>query len=563
MTPAQDLLLQGGRVVDGSGAPAFDADIRVRGDRILAIAPDLPTAGARVLDASGCFVTPGFIDTHTHYDAALFWDPRCSPIATHGVTTVLIGNCALGLAPVRPSRVSALSALFSFVEDLPRELFETQIPWSWESFPDYARHLSAMPLGVNVCALVSHSLLREEAMGPAAWQRAATPAEAAAIASLTAEALSSGARGLSTSRLDRSPAGELVPSYYADDAEFRAIFEVLGRHGGILQMIPRLAIDDEWAEDLQRMGALARGWPVPVVSNAIYQRPDDPSVTPRMLGIARELRASGVDFRHLASPRSIELVLNFHQCMVFLYVPAWNALVQGGLDPAERMRRLASAEWRAEARAQWDSVREGFPRPGAEHILRIVSVGRPELEPWLGQSLSAWMAGRFAHASDALAYWVLENGLETELAFSYTNTDPDAVAQLMRAEETLVSASDAGAHIAMFDGAGDTTLLLTRHVRDRRDLPLEEAVRRLSAEPARLLRLAGRGLLREGAFADITVFDPEALAWHREERARDLPGGRSRFRRPPGGFRFTLVNGEVVQQDGLATASLPARFLTG
>ena len=205
MTPAQDLLLQGGRVVDGSGAPAFDADIRIRGDRILAIAPDLPTAGARVLDASGCFVTPGFIDTHTHYDAALFWDPRCSPIATHGVTTVLIGNCALGLAPVRPSRVSALSALFSFVEDLPRELFETQIPWSWESFPDYARHLSAMPLGVNVCALVSHSLLREEAMGPAAWQRAATPAEAAAIASLTAEALSSGARGLSTSRLDRSP----------------------------------------------------------------------------------------------------------------------------------------------------------------------------------------------------------------------------------------------------------------------------------------------------------------------------------------------------------------------
>lgn len=563
MNPARDLLLRGGRVVDGSGAPAFDADVRIRGDRIIAIAPGLPVDGARVLDASGCFVSPGFIDTHTHYDAALFWDPRCDPIATHGVTTVLIGNCALGLAPVRRAGIGALSALFSFVEDLPRELFETEIPWSWESFPDYAKHLSTMPLGVNVCALVSHSLLREAIMGRAAWERAATAVETYAIARLAAEALQAGARGVSTSRLDRSPAGELVPSYHADDAEFGALFAVLEQHEGILQMIPRLAIDDEWAEDLQRVGALARGWRVPVISNAIYQRPDDPGVAPRMLGIAGELRAAGADFRHLASPRSIELVLNFHQCMVFLYVPAWNALVQGGLDSSERLRRLASPEWRAEARAQWDAVREGFPRAGAEHILRIVSVGEPAFEPLLGQPFSAWMGNRFTHVSDALAQWVLENALETELAFSYTNTDPAVVAGLLCAEETLVSASDAGAHIAMFDGAGDTTLLLTRHVRERGDLSLEHAVQRLSAEPARLLGLADRGLLRVGALADIAVFDLSALAWRPEVRVRDVPGGRPRFRRPPGGFRYTLVNGEVVQQEGVATDALPARFLGG
>ena len=556
-------LIKGGQIVDGTGAKPYAADVRVRDGRIVEIGPDLDPGSDRVYDAKGCYVTPGFIDTHTHYDGSLFWDPTCDPIIQHGVTTLLIGNCGLGLAPVRKEQVSGLAHLFSYIEDLPRDVFEAEVPWNWETYPEYAREMKSRKFGVNIVSLISHSLLRTYEIGDEAWKRASTPEEISRIALAYSEALNAGAFGFSTSRFDRSPAGDLVPSFYSDSAELEALFAATADKKCIVQIIPDMGDIKMQEKDLREMGGYsARHGGVPVISNGIYQRPDDPNYAPTLVGVAKDIQAKGGNFFFLASPRSIELLINFHQCMNFIYVPAWNELVQPDLAKDEKLRRLADPEWRAKARADWDAVKEGFPSGGMERLFRIVKVGKPENEKYLSQTFDAILDARDGHSSDILADWVLENDLEAEFVYPFTNTDVAEVGQLLASEVSLISASDAGAHIGMFDGAGDVTLVLTRHVRDRGDMTLEVAVKRMTSDQAELLGLADRGTLKVGAHADIAVFDLDALSWEPEKKVADIPGGRQRFRRPAGGFRYTFVNGALAQENGELTGTLAARFLS-
>ena len=560
---ADDLLIKGGTIVDGTGRPAYPADIRISDGRIVEIGPDLETGSSTVHDASGCYVTPGFIDTHTHYDGSLFWDPSCDPIVQHGVTTLLIGNCGLGLAPVRKEQVSGLAQLFSYIEDLPRDVFEAEVPWSWETFPEYAREMKSRKFGVNIVSLISHSLLRTYEIGDEAWRRASTDEEISRIALAYAEALEAGAFGFSTSRFGRSPAGELVPSFYSDAHELESLFAVTNAHKAIVQIIPDMADIDQQERDLREMGAYsARHGGVAVVSNGIFQRPDDPGYAPRLVGVGKDIQASGGNFFFLASPRSIELLISFHQCMSFIYVPAWNAVVQPDVPLEEKQRRLADPAWRDQARADWDAVKEGFPSGSMSRSFRIVKVGRPDYERYLGKTFDQILDERGGHPSDVLADWVLENHFEAEFVYPFTNTDVAEVGQLLASEVSLISASDAGAHIGMFDGAGDVTLVLTRHVRDRSDMTLEVAVKRMTRDQAQLLGLKDRGILEAGAIADIAVFDLAQLHWDIEQKVHDIPGGRPRFRRPSGGFRYTFVNGVLAQENGQPTGALPARFLS-
>lgn len=554
-------LIRGARILDGTGAPAYPGDIRIAAGRIAEIGVGLKPQGEPEFDASGCYVSPGFIDTHTHYDASLFWDPCCDPISHHGVTTVLIGNCGLGLAPIKKQGIAELSALFSYIEDLPRSVFETEIPWNWETFPEYAGVMRARSYGVNIASLVSHSLLRLDQAGQEAWQRASTPDERGRIAAAVDAAMAAGAFGVSTSRFDRSPAGDLVPSYHADDAELEDIFSTVARHRGIVQMIPDMGSLTGQEADLRRLGSFARRHKTSLISNQIYQRPDDPSYASTLIEVARQMRADGIPFHFLASPRSIELLVNFHQCMVFMYMPSWNEIVQPGVPAEKKRAMLSDPQWRAQARADWDAVKEGFPSGGVERLFRIVKVGTPKYESLLGHSFDRILDERGGHPSDVIADWALENNLDAEFVYPFTNTDTDEVGRLLKADESLISASDAGAHIGMFDGAGDTTLVLARHVRERGDLTLEEAVKRMSHDQAELLGLADRGVIKPGAIADLAVFDLDALHWDIEKKVTDVPGGKPRFRRPAGGFRYTFVNGIAVQCEGKATGQLPAKFL--
>jgi N-acyl-D-aspartate/D-glutamate deacylase len=545
-------------VIDGTGSTGFEADVRVGNGRIVELGRNLSRNGEDELDASGCVITPGFIDSHTHYDATLFWDPRCDPIVQHGVTTVLIGNCGLGMAPVRPQETGALGALFSYIEDLPKQVFETQVPWNWESYGAYAAAMRRRPWGLHIASCVSHSLLRQYVIGPDAWERSSTEVEAAQIARLAAEAMEAGAVGVSTSRFDRNPDGRVVPSWYADDAEFDKIFAAVAPYKGIIQTIPTQDDPAKWDDDLRWMGRLSAKYGCPVLSNHIGQRPDNPDNAPRLLEVAREIRRKGGDVRHMISPRSIDIVMNFYQSMVFIYVPAWNEVLQGGLSRDEKKRMLADPQWRARARADFD--KSSIPGP-LLNAYQFIQVAKPELERWIAHSFGDLLAERGGHPSDVLADWGLENDLDAELLYPLTNTDPVAVGELLAAPENLVSGSDAGAHIAMFDGAGDSTLILTRHVRERGDLTLEEAVRRMTKEQADFLGLKERGIVAPGAVADLTVFKLDELQYGRAVKIGDIPGGAKRFRRPAGGYRYTLVEGVLAQSFGEATEALPGRFL--
>lgn len=233
-----DLLITRGLVIDGTGAPGRMADVRIRNGRVAEIAPDLQPLGEPVIDAAGAVVAPGFIDSHTHFDATIYWDPLCDPMPQHGVTSVVAGNCSLGLAPVRPADRRSQVDVYSYIEDLPVELLDSAIPWNWESFADYGRALSARKLGVNLLAFVGHSQIRSYVMGEAAWERAARPDEIAAMRAELDRALAAGALGMSFSLYDKDREGRPVPSCLADDAEMDALCATLGAHGATLQFVP-------------------------------------------------------------------------------------------------------------------------------------------------------------------------------------------------------------------------------------------------------------------------------------------------------------------------------------
>ena len=549
-----DLLIRGGTVVDGLGGPPRRADVRVRQGRIAEIGDGLGRNGEEVIDATGAYVTPGFIDTHTHFDASLYWDPLCDPMLQHGVTTVLIGNCGLGLAPLRKEDREGLVNLFAYIEDLPAHVLRREIPWAWEDFPGYARDMAQRSFGPNVSLLVSHSLLRQWVMGDDAWSRAATPAEIARMTQQLGEALSCGARGLSSSFFDRTAQGDFVPSAFADDAEFDSLFRALGARGAICQIIPRVWDCELAIEDLERLGVPAGRHKVTIISNGIYQRPDDPTAHVRLQDCARRLEAAGAKVRHLASPRPIELPFRLNDCFAFGTISAWREVVTTTADKAAMLR---DPDWRARARADWAG--SGFSR--RTELTRITHASKAELQPWVGRSLASLAAERGGDVSDVLADWFLDNDLDAQLVVPISNLDYDAVGAILADPVNIISGSDAGAHYQMFSGAGDSTLVLTRHVRERPDLTLEQAVKKMTADQAELLGLSDRGALAPDKAADIAIFALEELHWGAEFMVEDVPGGGRRFTRPPGGVRHTIVNGVLAHSVGADVRELPGRMM--
>lgn len=553
-----DLLIRNGTVIDGTGAPGERADIRVRGGRIAEIGPSLESLGETNIDASGTFVTPGFIDSHTHFDAAIHWDPMCDPMPQHGVTTVLAGNCSLGFAPMKARDRKPQIDVFSYLEDLPADMLENALNWDWESFADYARAISEMKLGVNMMAFVGHAQIRSFVMGDAAWDRAATAAEVAAMAALLDEALRTGAPGMSFSLYDKDPEGRPVPSCLADDAELDALIAKLGEYGGLFQFVPADTTDAIIAH-LEWLGGFLGRHGVTGLYNTLVHLDSDPQRSHRLVACLEDLAARGITILGMVSPRHMEMEIGFERSMALIAVPAWNELIQA---PAGHKRQMIDdPDWRDRARRDVDahvSVLFPFDKP---ELLVVNSVGKPEFQPWFGRTLADIAGEHGGHVSDALADWVRDNAFSATFTFAIANTSSDDVARLLKSPVALVSASDAGAHLQMFCAAGDSTLLLTRYVRDRGDLSLEDAVHALTGKQAGLLGLPDRGVLAPGAAADIVIFALDELSYGQQRPVQDLPGGYTRLTRDPGGYRYTIVNGEVVQAGGKATGALPARWL--
>lgn len=556
-----DLIVTGGSVIDGTGSPARRADVRVRGGVIAEVGPGLVPQGETVVDARGAVVTPGFIDTHTHLDPTMFWDPSCDPMPQHGVTTALVGNCSLSLAPVRPEHLEEVMDVFCFIEDMPIEEFRSSIPWTWQTWREYRDAMNAKGCALNVASLIGHSMLRMFAMGPDAWKRAATPAEVRVMCDELSNALAAGCFGISTSFFDVDRAARPVPSRLADRAELTALADVLSRAGhGFVEYIPNQTGEDPLGE-MKQMAEILGPRGVRSIWNGLLHTDLNPTRAAELIEYTESLTRFGAPIWPIVSPRTIDFNVDWEQTMVFMMLPkGWNQvmLVKG----AERAARLADAEWRRVARAEWDAVDKSlFPNTRIEHV-RFTSVTRKANEPWLGKSLADLVAARGGHPSDVFADWILENDLEPGVvAMGVGNGNVEGVAAMLRDERTLVSASDAGAHVQMMCAAGDTTLFLTRHVRERGDFTLERAVYELTGRQAESLGFHDRGFLKTGLAGDLTVFELDALRWDKDVFVRDLPSGARRLRRPAGGYRATAVGGVLTQRDGELTGARPGRVV--
>jgi N-acyl-D-amino-acid deacylase len=563
MASAQnDLILRGGTVVDGTGAPPFEADVRVRAGRIVEVGPSLTPEGEGQLDASGCVVAPGFLDMHTHFDAQLFWDPACDPNSQHGVTTALVGNCSLSLFPVNDAQRGPIADMFSYVEDIPLDALTNNVPWTWSDYAGYRDAVDARGAGVNVAALMGHSPLRLVVMGDEAWERAATADERVRMAQILDDAMAAGAWGLSTSFFDKDRTGRPVPSRFADDDEFDALLDVIAAHGhGVVEFVPDLTGETpEVGMDRLALRCGPRG--IPLTWTGFVVTESNPASAGRWMDLAARYREQGIEFWPQLSPRPVDFRLNWDSSMMFMQMTdGWNRVVEARGTEAKRSL-LSDPAWRDAARAEWDRTeRAMFPTRRIEGV-RIVEVTNPADQRWLARSLADLVAERGGHPSDVLADFALDNECRPGIvSVAVANSNVDAVAGVLADDRVLVTSSDAGAHVQMLCASGDTTLLLTRHVRERGDFTLEEAVHQVTGHLADVFGVKDRGVIEPGRAGDFAVFALDELHWDEDVFVADLPGGALRLRRPEGGYRATIVNGIAVQREGKLTGALPGRVL--
>lgn len=560
-----DLLLAGGTVVDGTGAPGRTADVAIRDGRIVAVGGEAGTEGAaRTEDVTGRVVAPGFVDLHTHYDAQLLWDPSASPSPMHGVTTVFGGNCGFGLAPASGEHTDYLARLMSRVEGIPLAALEAGVPWDWRDVHDYLAGLDRHGLAVNAGFLVGHCALRRLAMGEAATGHTADDDQVAAMQSMLAAALDAGAFGFSSSQspTHNDADGEPVPSRFASREELLALAGVLGpRPGTQLELIIPGCLNGFTDDEVELMTELCLAADSPLNWNVLGV-----SATgnhEHQLDASTHAAARGARVVALTIPQSMRIRLSFLSGFVLDGLPGWREVL--GRPVPERLRLLADPEVRARLDASAHSEEAGVLAGLARwDRLTIVETFADATRGAEGRTVGAIAAERGVDPFDALLDIVVADELRTGLRPELPPEDDatwQARAAVWRDPRAIVGASDAGAHLDMFCMAGYSTFLVGPAVRDLGLLGLEEAVRLLTDVPASLYGLADRGRIEPGAHADLVVFDPATVGPGREHTVDDLPGGASRIVVDSQGIERVLVGGTPIVADGAWTGATPGGVL--
>ena len=558
-----DLLVRGGRVVDGTGAPAVDADVRVRSGRIVEIGSSLESEGEAILDAEGATVAPGFIDVHTHYDGAMWWDRSIDPMPQHGVTTMVTGNCAISLAPVTDRDRTALVDMFCYIEDLPVAPVAEAVPWTWSSWAEFRDAFNDNGASCNIAPLLGHNNLRMAVLGEASFERQATGEERSALVDLLVDCLKAGAFGVSLSFVDSDSNGRRVPSRLAGPEERTDIAATLAQVGrGIVQYVPRFMRTEGFLKDVDKVDATCSPYGISHTFAPLHAQRRTRETTDAVMNRIRVLRAEGASVWPQLSPRAglDSRVVFDGSALLFAGMPAWAAMSEA--QGTEKLAMLADPVWLARARDDWESSAFTlFPKHALDALL-VSEVANPELSRFEGRPFADVLAAWPGHPADVLARWALETEAQPCLIKSGgADADYDYLGSLLDDDATLVGGSDAGAHALMFCGAGDTTLLLTRHVRERNDLTLERAVNKLTGLAAHAFGIRDRGVLAPGKAGDLVVFELDELHYEPEQLVADMPGGARRFTRPPGGYRATVVHGCVTQADGMPTGASPGRML--
>jgi N-acyl-D-aspartate/D-glutamate deacylase len=558
-----DLVVRGGKVVDGTGMSAFTADVAVRDGRIAKIGR-VREAAARVIDADGLVVTPGFIDVHTHYDVQLDWDPLATPSSWHGVTTAIAGNCGFTLAPAKPQDVQWLAAMLSRVEGMSPAALAEGLAFSGGGFGDYWRRFEGR-LGINVGSFVGHSAIRRFVMGDEASDRAATVAEIAAMQDLVRQAMREGAMGFSTSQIDVHVGddGREVPSNHATAEEIVALASVLAEfERGAVEIIPRSFAEGYDDADRKLLLDIYRVSGRPIELNILVPNPQHPMGWRRTLEFAHEAFEQGARLHPMFTTNRLELHLKLADTFIFDEMPAWREVLT--LPPAERMERLRDDAVRQRLRAEFDdpaSRAVSFEWSGLE----VEAVRDEAHSAWVGRSVTELAADRGADPLDTFLDLALAEDLETLFQTRLSDVAKEFIAHVVRTAVSdpivMPGSSDGGAHLASFVGADYTTRLLTEWVPD--PLSLEQAVWRNTLMPATVHGIADRGVLREGAFADLLVIDMESLAAGSSYVRSDFPAGSERYVVDAEGYRAVVVNGVVLMEDGVHSGAYPGSFLKG
>jgi N-acyl-D-aspartate/D-glutamate deacylase len=560
--PIHDLLIRGGTVVDGTGGSPYAADVAVTRGRIIAVGK-VEGPAQRTVDADGALVTPGFVDVHCHYDGQATWDSQIVPSAWHGVTTVVMGNCGVGFAPVRETDRERLIELMEGVEDIPGSALHEGLEWDWESFPEYLDAVERRPHDIDIGAQVPHGALRLYVMGErGAAREDATAEDIAAMGRLARQGVEAGALGFTTSRTrnHRTSTGDWTPTLTAAADELAGIAVIMGESGaGVLQVVSDFYDFDQEMANVLGM-AEASGRPLSISVTQTYQRPDG---WRRMLDSIADANARGIAVTAQVAARPVGILVGLQATIDPTRASAL-ARGLGGLSLADRVNRLREPKLRSAVLAEMADTNPVFPWD------RVFPLGDPpDYEPAPDDSIAA-EAQRAGTTPEALAYdYLLADDGRSFLYvpfLNYADGNLDAVRSMLEDVHSVVGLGDGGAHVGTIcDGSFPTTMLThwvrDRHRGDRLDLGL--VVAKQTSRTAAMVGLADRGLVAEGMKADLNVIDLDTLTLHRPTMAFDLPAGGKRLLQRADGYLHTFVSGQEVYADGEHTGALPGRLVRG
>jgi N-acyl-D-aspartate/D-glutamate deacylase len=554
---ACDLLLRNGLVIDGTGAPARRADVAIADGRIAAIG-NVADGATRTIDASGLAVAPGFIDPHTHYDAQICWDGALTPSSWHGVTSVVMGNCGVGIAPCRPAaREIAMRDLVN-VEAIPFEVLEQGITWDWESFPQYMQAAAHRKPALNLGFLAPLTPFRHYVMGEASMDRAATAEETACIKALLGEAIDAGAFGFSSTLLNQHMgfAGRPLACRNASREELKAYCNALRERGkGAIEIALTKQIgvmDDPELELLDFMlGESAR----PITFIAMFDRDDISEAVRTSLRKAAPMIARGA--RPQTSPLPLTREVNMRNPFSFAGFPSWRRVFE------DKSKAAQAAVYRDPAfRAQF---REELKRPagfGNWERITVHEVKSAALKPLEGRTVAEIAKAQGKDGVDAFLDLTLADDLDNEFTMASFNTRADRMAEILNNPAMLLGLGDGGAHLDMLCDSGYPTYVLGTWVRERKVLTLEHAVQRMTSDPADFFGITDRGRLLVGLAADLAIFDPATVgSVGRPERRYDLPGGAKRMVMRSQGIEYSIVNGVVTWEKGALTGAAAGMVL--
>lgn len=539
-----DLIIKNGLIVDGSGVPGYRADLAIVDGRIARIGR-IDADAKQTIDVEGRAVAPGFIDPHTHFDAQLLWDGAAKPALAHGITTVVPGNCSLSLAPLKEKHRMKLVGMFNQIEEMPHKAFSEGVEWNWQTFDEYIERIQR-DLSINVAPLVGHSLLRLWVMDDASMERTATPAEVEAMQRLLRECLDAGAVGLSTSFVDMDETLKPVPSRWADASELRALASVLGEYGRMLQIVPEFYDPDLNIARIDQLAALSLEFGIPTTFSPLFVSSTGVAGTgnagvERVMQRVDEQFAAGARVWPQVQTRPIDISFSFAvPSLLFIRFPSWYQVMRFG-SKEDILAAFADPERRPGFVQEASSMGDRWTR------LVLRQVNSDANQSLVGKTLGEIAELRQTTPIEAMIDLSLEEDLDAHfLSADMGHNDDEAVAKLLGHPLVHVGASDGGAHILSFATYGDTGYLLGHFVRDLKQMGLEKAVQKITADTAAIWGLDERGLLRNGYVADITIFDPATVDRGPEYYEQDVPGDGSRYVRDPEGIDTVIVGGEVA-----------------